>query len=446
MRKILIYSDEGSSAVSLKCLRKALHEENVSRDFIVRTIDRYSLSNEPWENDAALVVMPGGRDIPYHHALAGNGNRRLRSFVEQGGRYLGVCAGAYYACASIEFEKDNPLEVIGKRELAFFPGIARGPAYGLGQFSYENEAGARAAHLNVYGESRLSAYYNGGCAFVEPENYPEVKVLARYHDIPGDPAAILECKVEKGLAILSGIHPEYSASYLSCSRKRLLPWLSDIEALRKRLFKFILTQIEHFAMTLPVSAAKPRVVIFLDIDGVLIKHEQDNLIIQKAKQLFKLSPEESPNLKQTRFSAVHFFSQTAVDNLESLIDKIAKYAVPEIIVSSSWRMYETAFDLKEMLSKHRFSHYITGKTNDFYEGNYNARADLIGQWLQENPEVLYFLILDDYAEYGLLQKRYGANFVWVNEYSLLAIDDVEKASRLLQQQMSKTVAHEGSSK
>lgn len=199
-------------------------------------------------------------------------------------------------------------------------------------------------------------------------------------------------------------------------------------------------------MSLSVPAVKPRVVIFLDIDGVLIKHDQDHLIVQKAKELFNLSSETSPSQRQTRSSAVQLFSQTAVDNLESLIDKIAKYAIPEIIVSSSWRIDETAIDLKEILSKHRFSQYITGKTNDFYEGTYNARTNLIGQWLHENPEVLYFLIIDDYTEYGLLQKRYDANFVWVNEYSLLTIDDVEKANCLLQKQMSKIVALEGSKK
>jgi glutamine amidotransferase-like uncharacterized protein len=51
-------------------------------------------------------------------------------FVElAGGSYLGLCAGAYYGSSRVVFEPGTPLEVIGDRELAFFPGIARGAAY-----------------------------------------------------------------------------------------------------------------------------------------------------------------------------------------------------------------------------------------------------------------------------------------------------------------------------
>jgi len=42
---------------------------------------------------------------------------------------LGLCAGAYYGCARVVFEPGTPLEVVGDRELAFFPGVARGAAF-----------------------------------------------------------------------------------------------------------------------------------------------------------------------------------------------------------------------------------------------------------------------------------------------------------------------------
>jgi hypothetical protein len=38
-----------------------------------------------------------------------DGVRRVRDFVEKGGGYLGLCAGAYFAASSIEFEKGSPL-------------------------------------------------------------------------------------------------------------------------------------------------------------------------------------------------------------------------------------------------------------------------------------------------------------------------------------------------
>ena len=64
-----------------------------------------------WEEETDLFIMPGGRDRLYHAALLGAGNLKIRSFVERGGTYLGLCAGAYYGCRSIEFEKGFPLEI-----------------------------------------------------------------------------------------------------------------------------------------------------------------------------------------------------------------------------------------------------------------------------------------------------------------------------------------------
>lgn len=50
----------------------------------------------------------------------------LAEFVEAGGSYLGFCAGAYFAASRVEFEVGTSMEVTGERQLAFFPGVARG--------------------------------------------------------------------------------------------------------------------------------------------------------------------------------------------------------------------------------------------------------------------------------------------------------------------------------
>ena len=39
------------------------------------------------------IVFPGGADSPYQEKLQGEGNRVIRQFVEEGGWYLGFCAG-----------------------------------------------------------------------------------------------------------------------------------------------------------------------------------------------------------------------------------------------------------------------------------------------------------------------------------------------------------------
>ena len=63
----------------------------------------------------------------YCSILNGAGNRKIEQFVQQGGTYIGFCAGGYYGSSKCEFEVgDKYLQVIGDRELAFFPGICRG--------------------------------------------------------------------------------------------------------------------------------------------------------------------------------------------------------------------------------------------------------------------------------------------------------------------------------
>jgi biotin--protein ligase len=178
---------------------------------------------EPWTATCAMLVMPGGADLGYCKALNGQGNRRISQFVQRGGAYLGFCAGGYYGTKRCEFEVgDKKMEVIGDRELAFFPGTCRGGAFP--GFVYHSEAGARAAELKV-NKSALNvgavpdvfrSYYNGGGVFVDAHSYADrgVEVLASYtEELNVDPgegiAAVVYCKVGDGAAILTGPHPEF---------------------------------------------------------------------------------------------------------------------------------------------------------------------------------------------------------------------------------------------
>jgi biotin--protein ligase len=181
------------------------------------------LLKEPWMTTCAMLVMPGGADMGYCRALNGAGNRRIAQFVRNGGRYLGLCAGGYYGCKRCEFEVgDKTMEVVGDRELAFYPGICRGGAFP--GFVYHSEAGARAAGLEVAKEALsvgaapadFRSYYNGGGVFVDALSFADegVEVLASYTEklnVDGGEgaAAVVYCKVGSGAAVLTGPHPEY---------------------------------------------------------------------------------------------------------------------------------------------------------------------------------------------------------------------------------------------
>ena len=113
------------------------------------------------------------------------------------------------------------MEVIGSRELAFYPGTCRGCAFP--GFIYNSEKGTRAAEI-VVSKSALTkgsipavfrAYYNGGGVFVDAPKFHDkgVEILASYTedlfvDAGEGKAAVVYCKVGKGAAILTSNHPE----------------------------------------------------------------------------------------------------------------------------------------------------------------------------------------------------------------------------------------------
>lgn len=224
---IVVYFDEGVASLSFRHTVDALLAVS---SFPVRQVDHAFFTQDHWEKTTRLVVFPGGRDIPYHKKLQGLPNQRIAAYVASGGQYLGICAGAYYGAAAIEFEKGGALEVLGRRELAFFPGVAIGPAFGPNQFCYDSEAGSKIAKILSNGV-HYPLYYNGGCYFKAPELYPTVSVVGRYSDLEGEPAAIVKCAVGKGHALLCGVHPEYKSECLQDESKRATFWAQLISNL-----------------------------------------------------------------------------------------------------------------------------------------------------------------------------------------------------------------------
>lgn len=238
---IKIYQDKGVERRSLPLLINELISWKVS------FISSQEVIHTNWESSTDLFIMPGGRDVPYHLALKGTGNQRIRKFVEEGGAFLGICAGAYYGCKEVEFDRGMDLEVLGLRELAFFPGIARGPVYGLGSFQYHSECGARAALISNHFDNKiLRSYYNGGCCFVDAEHHSHIEIISRYLEIETHPAAMVKMMIGKGKVILSGVHIEIGTSHPSTTSKEdmyqtLLPFETDRKILFQKLIQDLMS-------------------------------------------------------------------------------------------------------------------------------------------------------------------------------------------------------------
>lgn len=206
-RNIVIYRDEGAGEFGLRCLEKFFAGDDVWFCTAESVIDGRVLGM------ADVFVMPGGADLPYCKKLNGAGNDNIRAYVEEGGTYLGICAGAYYGCRRVEFHKGREDEICGNRELAFADCIAVGSLSGIAPFYDETLNSAAIANIVLADGGRAQCFYNGGCRFDLPNNSP-AEILARYEDLPDAPPAIIRTQVGEGFAILSGIHFEITPALL----------------------------------------------------------------------------------------------------------------------------------------------------------------------------------------------------------------------------------------
>lgn len=215
---VLIYAGPGVSQPCLLHLRASLRSL-LSTRYDVLSVSAESLIRDPWTENCALLAFPGGRDLGYLNSLGEAGCKRIRDWLhDQGGRYLGLCAGAYFASGSVEFELGRQgFEVRGERPLRFYPGKCSGTAFP--GFIYDSEDGARDALIGLEGalwrqawESHppsLAVYYNGGGYFEEVDD-SSTTLLARYLELPRQPPAGLLCRVgEEGKALLWAVHPEH---------------------------------------------------------------------------------------------------------------------------------------------------------------------------------------------------------------------------------------------
>ncbi len=197
---IVIYQDEGVGEFGLKCVAQFFAGDDVWFATAEAVIDGRVLGM------ADIFVMLGGADLPYCRKLNGAGNENIRAYVEEGGTYLGICAGAYYGCKAIEYHKGREDEICGKRELAFAPVTAIGSLHDLAPPYDETLNSAAIAELSD-GEQ---AFYNGGCTF----KGSGFEILCRYESLHGKPPAIITMGVGKGRAILSGVHFEMTPALL----------------------------------------------------------------------------------------------------------------------------------------------------------------------------------------------------------------------------------------
>lgn len=204
----------------------------------IRYIDALEIRSNTadWKDTASHIVFSGGAVTGFKQALHKNGLSQIREFVEQGGIYVGFCAGAYFGASSIEFkgydwQSKSAYERSGEG-LSFFNGLARGSLGRIAPLYDGTSATCRATPVTLDYKGRItrdlppviSAFYGGGPEFLidnnaylgEQNTRPEI--ISHYILSDGTQrVAGLSCPIgdKGGKAVLISWHPDLNEDYLT---------------------------------------------------------------------------------------------------------------------------------------------------------------------------------------------------------------------------------------
>ena len=197
--RIVVYADAGTNYQLNGNIVTALESAGIP----CLVLDRSRILAAELQNIEA-TIMPGGYSTFQRNSLGNRGMNTLRQFVNQGGRFLGICAGGYVASRDVHWEEKHypyPLEL--------FDGTAEGALDSIAAWPRDSgvslkltEAG-RLRGLTEKAEGTF--YYKGGPHF---HGGTQCTVLATY---PNGSAAIISRPYGQGEVILNGIHYERPA-------------------------------------------------------------------------------------------------------------------------------------------------------------------------------------------------------------------------------------------
>ena len=153
--EVLIFDGLGICPVSRDNLVNSLNA-TLAFNYWVGTIDHQGLRTEPWAGSCALLVFPHCTHTQPYDQLNDDlpTITRIRQFVEDGGSFLGICGGAYFASKSAEWD-GRPW---GSPDLAFWPWLSRGPYLHEGAQTHEFTLPAMIDRNQVGGANSRAPY------------------------------------------------------------------------------------------------------------------------------------------------------------------------------------------------------------------------------------------------------------------------------------------------
>ena len=172
-------------------------------------INKNNINNRELIGRYRGLFMPGGWAGDYNRDIKPSGDQHIRDFINQGGAYIGMSAGAFYACDITIWEGnvyDYPSDIFDGDCIGPIDEIASWPNYVMTTMNINKNPEA-----NVYEPAQRDVLYYGEPYFVA-HSRQEMLTMATWivplnpvaHNAPG----IISFNYGQGRIVLVGPHPE----------------------------------------------------------------------------------------------------------------------------------------------------------------------------------------------------------------------------------------------
>jgi glutamine amidotransferase-like uncharacterized protein len=198
----------GAWGASIKAFSKFLEWKGVS----YKKVDAAYINNNKLEGVFKAIYFPGGDCDGYNEDINDKGKQNIRDLVANDGAYIGVCAGAEFACDKLIWkgvEYDHGLDLFKGVAIGPIDVIAKYPKYAMSTFSMNLKHPINKFETMFgYGpdKNKEDVLYFGGCVY-QAYTGTTFETVATF-DAYKNEAGMLTFNYGTGRVLLISPHPE----------------------------------------------------------------------------------------------------------------------------------------------------------------------------------------------------------------------------------------------
>ncbi len=208
---IYIFAERGANYLPVYCRLKESFKE---QDIEVKPVFKADLLKKGgFSADNVLAFFLPGATLKgeYDVRLGDDGFEAVRSYVQKGGNFIGICGGAYYASYCFEWCHEHHEHASTKTpSLRFFNGLAKGPISAITSHYDWNTLKAVTVCSDDKDLGIFKMVYWGGPEFLSYDRFKGYQVWASFYEKGVTSPCVIHRKEGRGTITLSSVHPELS--------------------------------------------------------------------------------------------------------------------------------------------------------------------------------------------------------------------------------------------